>query len=265
MARWTAISGAGVGWALGLLAVLLPMGAQAEEARGLHLAAPQELVATGLLDYILPRFSLKTQVPVTVVTGGLEASAAAGATAEVALGAEGTAVFSDAARTWHLAVLAPEHPGAQRFAQWLGSEVGLRTVLAFAPEGAPLFQRPAEAVAQAAAAVSEGDAGLGHDLSLRLCGRCHVVSEANRMKAIGSTPSFPALRGFADWEERFSAFYVLKPHGAFTRIAEVTEPFPAERPSPIVPLDISLEQLDSILAYVAGLAPADLGQPLQVK
>ena len=62
----------------------------------------------------------------------------------------------------------------------------------------------------------------GEKLTLLHCGRCHVVSERNRFGGIGSTPSFAALRGAADWEERFRAFYALNPHPAFTQIPDVT-------------------------------------------
>ncbi|PRZ47592.1 hypothetical protein [Tritonibacter scottomollicae] len=256
MARATGISGL-IGGAL--LAVLPggPDGFGAQEARNLRLAAPQVLVDTGLFDYMLPRFSLKTQVRVSLVPSG--------APAEVVIARDGVAVFADQSGSWHLQVLAPDHASADRFADWLLSEVGLRTVLSFAPEGAALFHAPEVAAEAAEEQVFDGDAEAGQALSLQHCGRCHVVSEQNRMKAIGSTPSFSVLRGFADWEERFSAFFVLKPHGAFTQIEDVTAPFDAERPSPIVPVEMTLDELDSILAYVALMVPADLGQPLQMK
>ena len=84
-----------------------------------------------------------------------------------------------------------------------------------------------------------------------------------RMKGIGSTPSFALLRALSDWPRRFEAFYVLKPHGAFTRIAGVTPPFPIDRPPPIAPVEMSLDELDAILAYVAQMEPADLGAPIR--
>ena len=80
---------------------------------------------------------------------------------------------------------------------------------------------------------------------------------------MGSTPSFPLLRTFSDWDERFESFYVLKPHAAFTQIEGVTPPFDIERPSPIVPMEITLEDLEAITAYVAIIAPADLGAPIK--
>ncbi len=71
------------------------------------------------------------------------------------------------------------------------------------------------------------------------------------------------LRAFADWESRFSAFYVLNPHPSFTQIAEVTAPFPLHRPSPIVPVEMTLEEVEAVVAYVAALAAAGLGPALE--
>ena len=63
----------------------------------------------------------------------------------------------------------------------------------------------------------------------------------------------------------FQAFYVLAPHPAFTQIKDVTEPFPIDLPSPIAPMEITLDDLEAILAYVAEMPPADLGAPIQHK
>ena len=85
------------------------------------------------------------------------------------------------------------------------------------------------------------------------------------MLGIGSTPSFFVLRALKDWDIRFQTFYSLNPHPSFTQIAEVTEPFPVDRPSPIVPVELTLDEFDAILAYVSALKPADLGAPLQLQ
>jgi hypothetical protein len=90
-----------------------------------------------------------------------------------------------------------------------------------------------------------------------------VVSDKNRMNSIGSTPSFAVLRTLRDWEDRFQAFYVLKPHPAFTQIEDVTEPFDPTRPSPIAAVEMTLDDLENIMAFVQGIAPADLGRPVQ--
>ena len=90
----------------------------------------------------------------------------------------------------------------------------------------------------------EGDAALGAVRAEEMCGRCHVVDAAKRMNSIGSTPSFFALRSLTDWEDRFQTFYVLNPHPAFTQIKDVTPPFPVDRPSPIVPVVMTLDDMD---------------------
>ena len=85
------------------------------------------------------------------------------------------------------------------------------------------------------------------------------------MSTIGSTPSFALIRSFPDWDSRFQAFFALNPHPAFTIVEGVTEPFAASRPPAIVPVKLTLEELDSILAYVETIAPAELGTPLQLR
>ena len=75
--------------------------------------------------------------------------------------------------------------------------------------------------------------------------------------------ALPDTRTLPGWLKRFEGFYALKPHGAFTQVADVTPPFNPARPSPIVPIEMTLDDLDAILAYVATVAPADLGAPIQ--
>lgn len=99
----------------------------------------------------------------------------------------------------------------------------------------------------------------GEHLALLHCGRCHVVSEANRFGGIDSTPSFPALRALADWEEKFSTFWTASPHRAVIQIEGVTDPFPPELPSPIVPVRLTRPELDAILEFAETIAPKDLG------
>ncbi|SLN30527.1 hypothetical protein PSA7680_01462 [Pseudoruegeria aquimaris] len=253
-------------WIAGLAVAMLLVGPTAfAQERQISLAAAPELAESGLLKHMLPRFSLKNSIRVSVV-----APDAAGADVRLLAQGEdggGRAVFARGAVTYVLIVPedgAPERAEfTGRFIDWLQSDTGLNTVLAFQPpEGAPFAAAEAEAVVAAAPAF-DGDAREGERLSLLHCGRCHVVGDANRMAGLGSTPSFPVLRTFADWEERFTAFYVLKPHPAFTQIPDVTEPFDETRPPPIIPVTMSLDDLDAILAFVAAIAPADLGAPIQ--
>ena len=85
-----------------------------------------------------------------------------------------------------------------------------------------------------------------------------MIGPRNRMGGLGSTPSFAVLKTLNDWEVRFRGFYMLNPHPSFTQIPDVTDPFDESRPPPIVPLEITLEDLDAILAYVATIEPAEL-------
>ena len=108
----------------------------------------------------------------------------------------------------------------------------------------------------------DGDAELGHKVSREKCTRCHAVDSATKGWGIGSTPSFGVLRSLDDWEGRFAAFYALNPHPAFTQIEDITEPFPMDRPSPIAPIELTFDELQAMLAYVAAMPAADLGKPL---
>ena len=232
---------------------LLPVMALADD-RLVRLHAPQVLIETGLLKHILPRFSLKTQVRVQEVRDG-EAR-------DATLGGSGTPLFFGLGQTWHLTVKNPDHLGSKRFSDWLGSQVGQRAITGFAPNGQALFAPPADQTVAVVDVSLDGDADIGHKVSRRACARCHAVDAATRWNSIGSTPSFAVLRSFEDWEERFSVFYILKPHGAFTQIEDVTPPFPADRPSPIVPIALTLDEVEALLAYVATMKAADLGGAL---
>ena len=230
------------------------MGAVADD-RLVRLSAPDALVDTGLFRNILPRFTLKTQVRVQLV--------ALDDAADAALGPAGDPVFDGLGKTWHLEVLSEGHPGTQRFADWLASDVGQRTLAAYnAPSGAT-FGPPSVVEEVVEVVEMTGDALLGHEVSLAKCTRCHAVDEATRGKGLASTPSFGVLRALSDWEYRFGAFYVLNPHPSFTIITDLTEPFPEDRPPPIVPIELTIEEVEAVMAYVAAMPATDLGAPIQ--
>lgn len=229
---------------------LAPFGAAAQD-RNFTLSAPAAIVESGFLKHLLPRFSLKHGVRITVVESA----------ADVAIGDEGIAVFSGLGSVWH--VSRSDDPGPVLFIDWLASDVGKRTIEAFKPDGNVLFSAEIAAAAPSVAVTITGDVVLGETLALAQCGRCHVINETNIMKGMGQTPSFGLMRTFPDWENRFSTFYVLNPHPSFTQVVGVTPPFPANLPPAIVPIEITQTQLDAIVAYVATIAPADLGAPIQ--
>jgi mono/diheme cytochrome c family protein len=228
-------------------------GAPKAEEADLRLAVPQALEDAGFMQFLVPRFSLKTGLRITRV--------AEDEAAQMRFGDSGTAVFEGLGRSWHL-----DHVGddrAERFLDWLTSDIGLRTIESFSGADGATFRGPKVEVAAVEPTKFEGDVGLGETLSLEKCGRCHVVNESNRMTGIGSTPSFALMRTFADWEARFATFHMLKPHPSFTLIEGITEGFDPSLPPPIVPVTMTLDDLDAILAYVSRIEPADLGAPLQ--
>ncbi|MCF6444235.1 hypothetical protein [Nereida sp. MMG025] len=216
-------------------------------------AAP-ELVQSGVMQHLAPRFSLKTQVRIEFV--------AQPTAAELVLDRDGHALFDGFGTTWGVSV-STETDAALRLKTWLQSGVGTDTVLSFAPDGQALFAEPTLQTVVAKVREMDSTAILGQEISHVKCARCHVTQAGRGQIDIGSTPSFAVLRSLSDWESRFSAFYVLKPHPAFTQIDGVTPPFANDRPSPIAPITLSLEDLDAIMAYVDAMDAADLGQPLQ--
>ena len=237
---------------------LMAVAPRMAKAQDITLAAPQELQDSGLLEYVLPRFSLKTVVGIALVESP--------AVADLSLSrdsADGRAVFTGPQAAWHMAVPGDASKDARRFADWLSSDIGKRTVAAYTVDGAALFGAPAEVQAEVAAVTFDGDAVRGKALSDKLCGRCHVVARDKQMNSIGSTPSFHVLRAMRDWDRRFQSFYARNPHPAFTQVAEVTPPFHDERPPPIIPVEMTLDDLQAIMAYVSALEPADLGAPIQ--
>lgn len=231
--------------------VALLAGPAVAQDKAFTLQAPATLTDTGFIKHLLPRFSLKTGIRITATTGAGDA----------AFGSSGTPVFKQGETVWHLT--RTDAPHTDTFEAWLLSDIGKRTIEAFAPEGDAMFSANVALPAKVQIVAITGDAQLGEATSLKKCGRCHVVNASNRMKAIGSTPSFALMRTFPDWQQRFEAFFVLKPHPAFTQVADVTEPFAANLPSPIAPIEVTLEQIDAIIAFVATIVPADLGAPIQ--
>ena len=237
-----------------LLAIVICMGlpfAVFAQDRDFTLSAPAEIVETGFLQYLLPRFSLKHAARVAQVDDG----------GDVAIGAVGVPAFAGLGRVWHITQSGAEGP--ELFKAWLLSDIGKRTIEGFRPDGTSLFTAEIAVKVAAPAQVLDGDPVAGEALSLRHCGRCHVINESNRMKGMGQTPSFALMRIFADWQIRFAKFYTLNPHPSFSQVENVTPPFSDKFPPAIVPVEITEDELQAILAYVATIAPADLGAPLQ--
>jgi mono/diheme cytochrome c family protein len=260
-----------------LTCFLIPSGLVAQE-KSFVLSVPPAPQISGFLDYLLPRFSLKTSLRVQRVAPGTPADLRLNAGARVLAvpaaragdnggsgnGGSGPAVFQGPQVLWHIERMS-DSPAAARFLTWLGSDIGRRTILSYQPDGVSLFTPPAADTVVTAPERAPVDTAVGEGLALVNCGRCHVVNDKNRMNSIGSTPSFALLRTFDDWENRYLTFYARKPHPAYTQITGVTAPFDPARPPPIVPLRLTPAELDAIIDYVATIAPADLGAPLQAQ
>lgn len=242
---------------LGLTLALFDTGAGKANSKKIRLAVPDELVSSGFLKHLLPRFSLKTGIRFELL--------AEGAAADAALSQEqgGTAVFSGLGKDWFLIASAADNANLVRFEDWITGEVGRKTIDSFKSDGKSPFTAAVARAGEQETVVLSGDAVRGEKLAVVHCGRCHMVNEATRLTTIGSSPSFAVMRSFADWKARFEAFFALNPHPSFTQIDGVTEPFDPARPSPIAPLEITLTELDAILAFVSRIPAADLGAPIQ--
>lgn len=209
---------------------------------------------SGLFTYLKPRFTLKTQIRLErVLDGQADLMIVPGADTGIAFAQRDNTVWS---------VVATSHPGAQKFADWLTGQVGQTTITSFVPQTGSPFEVPTIDAAPVIDVVFQGDAARGYAAAKQKCARCHVVDN-NRMNAIGSTPSFFVLRTFEDWALRMSGFYTLNPHPAFTIVEDVTDPFDPTRPSPIVPIIVTLDDIENIATYMQTLTPADLGAEIQ--
>jgi len=257
-----------------MLAIVLVAASAHAAGKSFRLAVDPALIENSFSRYLLARFSLKTgvKVAVTPLDPAVEADAALGAfeAPPEGPGALDTAIpvfeTTDGARQFRLALYRTRDAGfAQRFRDWLSSEIGRRTLTKFKVDGAPVYAAIEATAPVVAEAAPTGDAATGEELALKRCGRCHVINEKNRFGGIDSTPSFGALRTLPEWRGRFEAFWTLNPHRAFTQVAGVTEPFDPTRPPPIAPLHMTLAEIDAILAFVIAMKPKDLGAPLHEK
>lgn len=268
-----------------LVSACIVAGPALAQGKSLILAADESLQASGLLKHIVPRFSLKKGIRVQVITAVSGDLAEAAQGSDVLLGPFGVAeslrqggrgqglrpafLVDDAAADETYAALLleggenPEHAAA--FVDWLMSEIGQRAVVSYSPSDHPGYVPAAVKVEKTAAALPEGDVDEGEKLAHFHCGRCHVISAENRFGGIGSTPSFPALRAIPDWEEKFTSFWVENPHRSFTRIIDISPPFDPNRPPHIVPVVLTLEEMEAIIAFAAKVEPKDLGAAINLR
>lgn len=227
-------------------------------AQDLTLRMTAEMVSSGFDKQILPRFRFKHRIDVAPVTSG---------EADMAFGDAGTRVFEEpGGDQFRLDILTadPEKRArAATFLDWLQSVPGKAAIESFESGGKQVYTTELSKVVIEAPEVFEGDVADGGRLSIIHCGRCHVVDERNRMGGIGSTPSFAALRGRENWSDLFRAFFAENPHPSFTQVAGVTDPFDPNKAIHVAPVEITLAEIEAIVAFVATIEPKDLGRPVR--
>lgn len=246
------------------LLCILPLSDQKAVAQDadLTLIVPQNLIETGFTKHLLPRFRFKTRIRVSAQPKGGE-----GDVSLLAAQDEGIAVMSAADGTaFHFQILTGDSKKAaksKKLLDWLQSEPGRAAIEGFKLDGKRVFAPGAAKVVQEVEIKVDGDANKGAKLALLHCGRCHVVDSRNPFGGIGSTPSFGAMKNLPDWLASFSAFWTINPHPSFTQVEGVTEPFNPSWPPPIAPLILTLEDVEAITAFVAGMPTKDLGGDVQ--
>lgn len=240
------------------LMVTLATSVRAEEPPTLGM--PVEMIENGFAKHLLPRFALRSRIRLTPVPEQT------GATMELALTPQGDdALFADdKGRMFGVTALsATAAPTVQTFVDWLRSDVGQAAIAAFPLGQAPLYTPVTKAEEPDAVWRFDGDIDNGLALSRKHCQRCHVVHPSKPFAGIGSTPSFAALKSIPEWQETFTAFYLANPHRGLIEVEGLTDPETDDRPLPIAPIVVTLDQIDDILAYLNSLKPKDLGAPVR--
>lgn len=212
------------------------------------------MLAEGLDKQLLPRFKFKHRITITPVTEG---------EADMAFGAEGNRVFQRIGGDVIRLDIRTESADARTFLDWLKSGPGKAAIENFKPDGSQVYTTEQAAVVVERTETFDGDKVDGARLALIHCGRCHVVDKRNRMGGIGSTPSFAALRGRENWSDLFRAFWAHNPHPSFTQVEGVTEPFDPNKALHIAPVEITMDEIEAITAFVATIKPKELGRPVQ--
>ena len=242
---------------LGLLFVITS--AQTNYGDEITIEFPEELLMIEFEKYLLPRFKFKTRINVLVNKDGNSFDAKLG------IFPTGLEVFSDL--NGFIYKLETKTTNKERlhrletFVSWLTSPTGVMAIEDFSIEGAQVFKAVKNLEEKEDAEIFDGNIASGLRVSQKHCKRCHVVDD-NAFAGIGSTPSFHAMRTFDDWQERFTAFWTVSPHLNVISITEVYEAGSKSVPTTIAPIELSLEQIDDILAYVASIKPKDLGKPI---
>ncbi len=241
------------------LTLVFFFGTSAVQAQDFSLSGPKSLNKNGFYQFLLPRFSLKTGIRPALQMGTEGADASLNTTS-------GIPVFEGLGQFFYLdlALATPERAAkAERFADWLLSDVGKRTIEQFTIDGTAVFTATLAESEEDFVPNFAGDVARGEALSFTNCARCHVINERNRMKGIGSTPSFGLLRTVPDWLERVRPFSERLPHPSISQIIGVSEPFSPFSPPANRSVELTVDQVEDIISYIVTIQPIDLGAPLQ--
>lgn len=223
-------------------------------AQDLTLRMTETMLAEGLDKQLLPRFRFKHRIEIAPVANG---------EADMAFGDSGTEVFARIGGEPVRLDILTESDEARAFLAWLRSGPGKAAIESFAPDGKQVYTTQKAVVKIEVEETFDGDEKTGARLALVHCGRCHVVDERNRMGGIGSTPSFAALRGRSNWSDLFRKFFLENPHPSFTQVAGVTDPFDRNKALHVAPVEITMDEIEAITAFVATIEAKDLGGRVQ--
>ena len=219
----------------------------------------ETVIPSELIQYVVPRFSLKTRIRFDQVesSGDIQLVTVRPETgAEVMKLVSGETVYITAAGG---AVKSSDY---RAFVDWLVSEPGRATIADFELDGQQIAIPTAADEAAPIEMVIVGNIDHGRELSRDHCRRCHKVDRADKYAGIDNAPSFHAMRTFDDWYIRFSTFYAVSPHKALISV----EGSGIEKNRALItiaPIDLQMDDINDIVAFVHSLTPLDLGKPIQ--
>lgn len=217
------------------------------------------VIPSELVQYVIPRFSLKTRIRFDQVesAGDIQLVTERPETgAEVLKLVSGETVYITAVGG------AVESSDYRAFVDWLVSEPGRATIADFELDGRQIAIPTAADEAAPIEMVIVGNIDHGRELSSDHCRRCHKVDRADKYAGIDNAPSFHAMRSFDDWYIRFSTFYAVSPHKALISV----EGSGIEKNRALItiaPIDLQMDDINDIVAFVNSLTPLDLGKPIQ--
>ena len=217
------------------------------------------VIPSELVQYVVPRFSLKTRIRFDQVesSGDIQLVTVRPETgAEVMKLVSGETVYVTAAGG------TIESSDYRAFVDWLVSEPGRATIADFELDGQQIAIPTAADEVAPIEMVIVGNIDHGRELSRDHCRRCHKVDRADKYAGIDNAPSFHAMRTFDDWYIRFSMFYAVSPHKALISV----EGSGIEKNRALItiaPIDLQMDDINDIVAFVHSLTPLDLGKPIQ--